>query len=139
MFNICESFLIVYECTFNLDHDVVLSRQRIKLIWDAPVPAVQISDGQGDYACAAFHCGRDLSVCFLACSYILDIRGNCGLLLHSRQTGVTALICFVCWLVHLLGGRMLQWIRCSDKSEDVLILIKINMHLHVFKSLVLEE
>lgn len=30
MFDICESFLIVYECTFNLEHDLVLSRQGSK-------------------------------------------------------------------------------------------------------------
>lgn len=86
--------------------------------------AVQLSDGQGDCVCADFHSGRDLSVCLLACSYILEIRGNSGLLFHSRHRGVTALICFVCWLVHLLGGRTLKWIRCSVRSEDVLILIR---------------
>lgn len=37
MFNICESFLIVYECAFNLEHDLVLSKQRTKLIWDVLV------------------------------------------------------------------------------------------------------
>lgn len=37
MFSICESFLIVYEYTFNLERGVVLSRQSIKLIWDALV------------------------------------------------------------------------------------------------------
>lgn len=106
---------------------MVLSKQRIKLIWDASVPTVQISEGQEHYACAAFHCGRDLSVCFLACSYILDIGGNNGLLLRSRHTGVTALICFVYWLVHLLGGRMLHVWRCVDinKNKHVLTCIQV--------------
>lgn len=55
---------------------------------------------------------------------ILGIRGN-GVTWfpHSRHAGVTALIWFLCWLVLLLGGRMLQWIRCSTKSEDALTLI----------------